>query len=68
MREFKAAAPPFERTGKGALLVAEQLAFDERFGQRRAVDRDERHAPARAEVVNRARDEFLAGPTAPYSP
>ena len=44
-----------------AAHVAEQLRFDQRLGQRRAVDAHERHLALRAPVVNRARDELLAG-------
>jgi len=39
----------------------EQLAFEQRLGKRRAVDRDERLAAPRREVVDRPRDQLLAG-------
>src|SRR4029077_11327544 len=45
-----------------ALLVPEDLAFEERLGNRGAVDRNERKSGARAELMNRLRDELLAGP------
>ena len=51
----------FLRVGKRAAGVTEQLAFDERFRNRAAVDRHERRRLAAAEVMNRARGEFLAG-------
>ena len=43
------AAPvaPLVRAGEGALLVAEQLALEERLGQRGAVDRHEGAASRR---------------------
>ena len=46
---------------EGAALVTEQLRLDERLGERRAVDRDERRALARATRVERVRDQLLAG-------
>ena len=45
---------------EGALLVAEQLAFQQRLGQRRAGDRDEGFGGAVAGVVDRARHQLLA--------
>jgi hypothetical protein len=47
--------------GEGAALVAEQLALDQRLGHRRQVDRDERRLGPRRVVVDRARDQLLAG-------
>ena len=47
--------------GKGALLVPEQLAFDQLARDCRHVDGNERPAAAPAEIVQRAGDEFLAG-------
>ena len=50
-----------DRAGERAAHVAEQLGLEQRLGNRAAVERDEAvHAP-RAVVVNRARDDFLAG-------
>src|ERR1043166_7634302 len=48
------------RAREGALLVAEQLALEQRLGQRGAVDGDERLAAARREIVDPLRDELLA--------
>ena len=59
--QLEAAESPFHRAGEGALLVAEDLALDQRFGNRRAVDRDEWPRLARAQIVQRARHQFLAG-------
>ena len=46
--------------GEAALLVAEELAFHQLGGDRAAVDRHERPGRARALLVDRARDQFLA--------
>ena len=47
--------------GEGAFFVAEQLAFEQRLGQRRAGDRHERLLRAVAGIVDGARDQLLAG-------
>ena len=47
--------------GERAALVAEELGFEQRFRQRRAVHRCERTVPARRRAVDVARDYFLAG-------
>ncbi len=47
--------------GEGALRVTEELALEERFGDRAAVHRDEGFLRARAGIVHEARDELLAG-------
>src|SRR5712692_6682202 len=47
--------------GEGALRVAEELRLDEIPGQRRAVDLDPRPLAARAALVQRVRDQLLAG-------
>ena len=49
------------RVGERAADVTEQLALEERRRHRGAVDRDERLLAARRQVVERARDELLAG-------
>ena len=46
---------------KAPLLVAEQLALEQRLRQRRAVDRDEGGVRPRARAVDRPRRELLAG-------
>ena len=47
--------------GEGALLVAEELALEERLGDGRAVDRDERPAPPVRQLVDAPREHLLAG-------
>ena len=47
--------------GESALLVAEQLAFDQIGGDGRSVDCDERPGAAVAEFVNRLGHQLLAG-------
>ncbi len=47
--------------GERPALVPEQLAFEERLGERRAVDRHERAAGARAVLVDGPRHELLPG-------
>jgi len=53
--------PHGRRASECAALVAEQLAFDQRGGQRRAVDANELVSPATAAVVYGAREELLTG-------
>ena len=50
-----------QRAGEGAFFVAEEFAFEQVFGDRRAVDGDERLVHAGAVLENGAGDEFLAG-------
>src|SRR6202022_822640 len=54
-----------ELTSRGAreraLLVTEKLILDERIGNGGTVDRDERPVAARRELMNRAREDLLAG-------
>src|SRR5207244_30333 len=45
--------------GEGAADVAEELGLEERLGERRAVDREERRRAPRAVEVDRLRDELL---------
>ena len=47
--------------GERALLVAEQLRLDQRVGQRRAAHLHERLLRAQRVVVDRVRDQLLAG-------
>ncbi len=47
--------------GEGAPLVSEQLGFEQIGGDRTAVDGHERPAATRAQVVNGASADFLAG-------
>ncbi len=48
-------------SGKGAALVAEEFALQQRLGDRGAIHGDERFFRAVAVLVDRAGDEFLAG-------
>ena len=48
--------------GKRSLLVSEQLAFQQSLGKGRAVDGNERLVPTWSLVVNRSREQLLAGP------
>src|SRR4030095_14421031 len=48
--------------GESPALIAEQLRFEQVFGNRGAVDIDEGTARAGAGPMNRAGDETLAGP------
>src|SRR5690606_24109381 len=57
---LKPADMAVERAGERALLMPEQLGFDEVGGDRAAIDRDERAAGARAGGVDRLRDYLLA--------
>ena len=50
-----------DRAGEGAALIAEQLGLEQVFGDRGAVDGDEFALGARALVVDRAGEQFLAG-------
>src|SRR5439155_26226588 len=47
--------------GEGAADVPEELALEERLGERGTVDGDERPLPTRAVAVDRPRDELLPG-------
>ena len=67
VEEDRAAVGPFEAAelsldgpGEGPLLVAEQLAFEQRLGQGGAVDLDERLVRPQAVVVDGVGDEVLA--------
>ena len=56
-RPFLAACAPVNAPA----FVTEELRLDQRFGQRRAADLDERLLAARRVVMDRVRDHFLAG-------
>ena len=59
------ARPGAMRIGEGAALVAEQLVFEQRVGQRRAIDRDEREPALGTEVMERTGRELLPVPVSP---
>ena len=48
--------------GECSLLMPEQLAFEQRLRQRRAIDREERAVAPCTVLIDRPRDQFLAGP------
>jgi hypothetical protein len=54
------AAPALGGTRESTALVAEELALEQRLGNRRAVDRQEGSVAARAVLVHGARHELLA--------
>ena len=54
-----------DRAGEGAALVAEQLGFEQRLGDRRAVDRRRTLGPARAGGVQRPGATSLPVPLSP---
>src|SRR5262249_60159836 len=61
VRQLEFAGLAVLRAGEGALLVAEQFRLEQRLGDRRTVDGDKRPVGARAERVQRAREQFLSG-------
>ena len=60
-RLLELADPPGGRAGEGALLVAEQLGFQQVLRDRGAVDRDERPFRAAAVAMHVACEHLLAG-------
>ena len=61
MRQFHLADLARARAGVGAALVSEELVFDQPFGNGGAVQGHKRLLGARAEVMDGAREKFLAG-------
>ena len=61
MGGLEPAGPIGDRPGERAADVAEQFALQQAFRQRAAIDADERPAAARAELMHRLGDQFLAG-------
>ena len=60
VRLLEPSLPVADGAGERAAHVAEELRFEQRLGNRAAVERDEAMHAARAVLVNRARDHFLA--------
>ena len=58
---FDTSGAPLHRPGKCAARVAEQLRFEQRFGNRSAVDDHKRHAAAGRQAVQSLGNQFLAG-------
>src|SRR5258705_2518724 len=50
-----------DRSGEGALYVSEELGLHQGLGNGSAVDRDERPGPPRTLLMDRLRDQLLAG-------
>ncbi len=61
MGELDLALVGLDRSGEGALLVAEQFGLEQVLGDGGAVDRDEGAAGAVARLVEAAGEQFLAG-------
>ena len=59
--DLELAAPIGDGAGERPAHVAEQLAFDQLFGDCGAVDFNEGRAPAAAQRVDRPRDQLFAG-------
>ncbi len=57
--QLEAPDAALRRAGKRAALVSENFAFHQRFGNRRAIDGDERSRRARRKLMNRARDNLF---------
>src|SRR5690606_31088960 len=57
---FDKTTPVARRVGEGPALVSKELAFEQVFGDRAAVDGDEGARLAAAALVQGARDELLA--------
>src|SRR5581483_9425120 len=61
-RRLEEPALALGRAGEGALLEAEELALEERLGERAAVEREERPRSPPGGGVDAAGDDLLAGP------
>src|SRR5258707_3886500 len=62
VRQRKSADVRIDSSGEGSAFVPEKLTFEKTGRHCRTVHFDEIPAAARAKLVNRARDNFLAGP------
>src|SRR5438270_8113570 len=58
--ELELSFPLVDRAGEGALAMTEQFRLDQLFGNRRAVDVDERLIGARRQSMQRSRDDLFA--------
>lgn len=61
MCDLEVAAVRTVRAREGTFLLPEQLALEHRFIERSAVERDEGMTGSRTLVVQRAREQTLAG-------
>jgi len=62
MRGLEPAGPILIGARKCPFAITEQFGIQQRFGEGRAIDRHERPLPARAQGMNVACQQFLAGP------
>ncbi len=62
---FEFAVARTECTRKGTGLVPEQFALDQRLRERGTVDRKKRSLRPTTDIVQTARDDFLAAPVSP---
>src|SRR4029078_6449555 len=58
--ESEFATPRCRRSGKRTTYMAKELRFEQRVGDRRAIDFDARPVVLSAETVNGARDQLFA--------
>ena len=65
VRRLELSHPQLVRAGEGTPLVPEELALQQLGGDGGAVDLDERPVPARRQMVDRARNQLLAGACLP---
>ena len=63
--QFDLAFGCLDGTGESTLLMTEQLALEQIFGNSRAVDGNERALSAAAAIVDAPRQQFLAGTAGP---
>ena len=56
---LETSGPAFDGARERALLMTEEFAFHQRFGQRRAIHRDKRAPVPRTQAVDGARHQFL---------
>src|SRR4029450_564912 len=61
VRHLEAADLARDRAREGAALVAEELGLDQLTRDRGSIDRDAGPSAARRQLVDRPRDELLAG-------
>ena len=59
---FQQPFPGGQSTGEGPPHMPKELTFQQRFGESRAVEREERPLPAGAVVVDGCGNQLLAGP------
>ena len=60
MRELEHTRSPVVSASERPFFVAEDLAFEKRFRDGRAIDRNEGERLPRAQLVDRLRDELFA--------